>query len=123
MTIAGTLTQSSDIRIKENISPFTNGHDLIEKINPVYFYFKDKNTHPASRQIGFIAQEVREVLPKLVQEDGKGFLSIDYSKMSVVLLQVLKEQQQKIENQQKEIDELKTLINNLFANQTAGGKK
>jgi hypothetical protein len=133
LIIAGTLTQSSDFRLKENISPFINGSEFVKKINPVYFYFKDQNTHPVGRQIGFIAQEVREVIPELVQEDGQGYLSVDYSKMSVILLQAFKEQQKQLEGQQKqiesakqenqqlksEISDLKVLVNGLIANQTA----
>jgi hypothetical protein len=113
MTIAGTLTQNSDFRLKENIASISNGTVLIEKINPVYFYFKDKNTHPAGRQIGIIAQEVKEVLPELVQEDGRGFLSVDYSKISVVLLQAVKEQQHQITGQQKQIESYKSENDNL----------
>ncbi|MCU0472830.1 MAG: tail fiber domain-containing protein [Bacteroidales bacterium] len=113
MTIAGILAQNSDFRLKENIVSISNGTVLIEKINPVYFYFKDKNTHPEGRQIGVIAQEVQEVLPELVQKDGRGFLSIDYSKISVILLQAFKEQQQQIGSYKSENDNLKSQLQTL----------
>jgi hypothetical protein len=113
MTIAGTLTQNSDIRLKRNIIPIRNGLELIENLNPVYFNFKDTATYSSSRQIGFIAQEVREVMPELVLEDGRGYLSIDYSKISVILLQAVKEQQNQIELQQHEIESYKSENDNL----------
>ena len=107
MTIAGTLTQSSDRRLKENIVPFTNATAILEGINPVYFTFKNTETHPSGRQIGFIAQEVQKVLPELVEKDGMGYLSVDYGKMSVILLQAFKEQQQQINSMKQENDQLK----------------
>jgi hypothetical protein len=52
------------------------------------------------RQIGFIAQEVEEVLPEVVHTDSEGYKSVEYSKVVSVLVEAIKEQQ-------KEIDELK----------------
>jgi hypothetical protein len=110
LTIAGTLTQNSDIRIKENIEPVTNGYDLIKNIEPVYFYFRDKASHPSGRQLGFIAQEVKEAIPEFVSEDSQGFLSVDYTRMSAVLVQALKEQYKKIESYKIENDNLRSKL-------------
>ena len=48
-----------------------------------------------------------------MQEDGRGFLSVDYSKMSVLLLQAFKEQQRKIESYKSENDNLKSQLRSL----------
>jgi hypothetical protein len=113
MTIAGSLTQNSDIRLKENIAPFSSATDCLDKINPVYYTFKDKSSHPAGRQIGFIAQEVKSVIPELVTEDAYGYLSVDYSKMTVVLLQAVKEQEKVIQQQKLENEELKNRLDKI----------
>ena len=75
-------------------------------------------------QFGFIAQEFEQVIPELVKTDKDGYKSIDYVKVTPVLVEAIKEQQQQIEsvkqeNQQlkSELGELKTLINSLIVNQ------
>jgi len=103
MTIAGTLTQNSDIRLKEKIVPLNHALDAIAQITPVYYDFKDKTSHPAERQIGFIAQEIEPLFPELVSKDSQGILSVDYSKMTAVLLQAVKEQQAVIQEKSAEL--------------------
>jgi hypothetical protein len=93
MTIAGTLTQNSDIRLKKNITPLTNTLQSIERITPIYYNFKDTLSHPAGRQIGFSAQEIEKEFPELVTKDSKGYLSVEYANMTAVLLQAIKELQ------------------------------
>lgn len=110
MTISGSLTQNSDLRLKENILPILDATSLVEKINPVYFYFINKNIHPDERQVGLIAQEVKEVIPELVSQDLNGFLSVDYGKMSAILIQAFKEQKEVIENIRSENEDLRLQV-------------
>ena len=42
-------------------------------------------------QLGLLAQEVKEFFPEIVYEDGDGFLSLDYSRLTVIILKVLKD--------------------------------
>jgi len=60
-----------------------------------------------------IAQEVEKVFPELVNTDDKGFKAVSYEKLSALLLQGMKEQQQQIDTQKKENDELRTELNSL----------
>lgn len=110
LTISGTLTQNSDIKLKENISPLENVLSKITNIKPVYFEFKDKQAHPAGKHIGFIAQEFEKDFPELVSKDSRGYLSIQYQNVSAILLQAIKEQQLIIDKQQQEITLLKNSI-------------
>jgi len=59
-TVSGDLNDTSDISLKENISPLSTALDLVEKMNPVSFDWKDKNKGSNS---GFIAQEIEAILP------------------------------------------------------------
>jgi len=60
---------------------------------------------------GFIAQEVKEVLPEVVSYDKENDLySMDYTAIIPLLVESIKMQQAQIEAQQKQINELKTLI-------------
>jgi hypothetical protein len=87
-------------------------------MNGVYFSWKNDNLN--NRRVGFIAQEMEKVLPEVVFTNPvDGLKGINYPEITAVLAQAVKEQEQKIDSQQKEIDDLKTLVNTLIANQTA----
>lgn len=61
-------------------------------------------------RIGFLAQDIEKVLPELVQTDDNGVKSIDYIGFIPLIVESLKEMQQTIEEQQKEIDILQSLL-------------
>lgn len=68
----GTWGTISDVRLKENIVDATPKLDAINQLRVVNFNLKDE---PEVKQIGFIAQEIEQVFPSLVEngeEDGKG---------------------------------------------------
>jgi hypothetical protein len=56
--------ETSDGRYKQNVVSLQSGLDVIEKLNPVTFNWKDHDIHnfESGTQVGFIAQEVKEVL-------------------------------------------------------------
>jgi len=54
----------SDIRLKNNVKNITNGLEIINKLRPVSFTWKNNN----KKTIGFIAQEVEEILPEFVRD-------------------------------------------------------
>lgn len=101
-TLSGTLTQSSDIRLKKNIHPINNAVDAIKKLNG-YSYNWKSSSMDNTLQMGVIAQEVQQVFPSLIKQDDKGMLSVNYSGLIPVLIEAIKEQQ-------KEIDELKQIL-------------
>jgi len=108
--ISGKLTQASDRRLKENIELFKLKHqDVTSKLNqiePVYYEWKDKKTHGEGVHLGVIAQDVQEEFPELIMTDSEGYLSVDYSRLSVILLQAVKNQQSQIQQQQFQHEEL-----------------
>jgi len=90
-TLAGTLTQNSDERLKTNINPLGSVLVKIDNIEPVRFEFKNKSTHPAGTHIGLIAQNIQKEFPELVTEASNGYLSLDYSHITAVNMQAIKE--------------------------------
>jgi len=116
-TYTGTWTQASDKRYKSNIKPLSDMMNRIWLLQPVeYDWNKEKypeKNFPGGKQIGLIAQEVEEVFPELVATDKDGYKSVDYSKLSIVLLQAMKEQQSEIEKQSDEINKMKSDIEEL----------
>jgi hypothetical protein len=114
ISYTGTIGQSSDLRYKKDVAPLGLCLDKVKKLAPSTYLF-DHEKFPQkgfshNRQIGVIAQEVEPLFPELVQTDEDGYKSVDYTKLSVVLLKALQEQQQEIEKQSKEIAELKAAI-------------
>ena len=109
--LAGTLTQSSDFRLKKNIQTISNASQKINQMRGVYFDWKDEN-HNQNQQIGFIAQEVERVCPQLVETDVNGYKSVAYANMTAVLVEALKEQNKRIDYLEKELAEIKSLLKN-----------
>lgn len=111
---------SSDKRYKKDIKKLEYSLDKLKQLHSYTYYlkteeFKDKNFDKAE-QIGFIAQELKEVFPQLVKEDGEGYLAVNYQGMIPVLLEGIKEQQTQIESQQQQINELKAMVQSLASN-------
>jgi vacuolar-type H+-ATPase subunit I/STV1 len=100
----------SDQRWKTNIKPIQNALDHVLKMQGVTYYWKvdeypDKH-FPEGEQVGFIAQEIEKVYPQVVLTDKDGYKSVDYSKLTPVLVEAIKEQQKIIEELQKVIQQL-----------------
>jgi len=92
-------------------------------LRPVSFYWKDGNDR--DKKLGLVAQEVKEVVKEvvIVGDDENQTLGLNYSELIPVLIKGMQEQQKQIETQQKEIYELKSLVNTLVANQNGQGNK
>ena len=102
---------TSDRRLKRDILPLNKyGLQQVMQLNPVTYIFKDDSAN--TPQVGFIAQEVQQIIPEVVTgKEGdlsKGeSLGIVYGNLVPVLTKAIQEQQATIEAQQKQIDELK----------------
>ena len=62
------------------------------------------------RRLGFLAQDIQKILPDLVQTNEKGIMSIDYTGFIPLIVESLKQMQQTIQDQQKEIEILQSLL-------------
>ncbi|HIO70444.1 MAG TPA: hypothetical protein EYG60_00770 [Campylobacterales bacterium] len=90
MNIAGSLHQSSDIRLKRDIHKIEKPLEKIEKIKGVTFYWRDEKKN-SNRQMGVIAQDVEKVAPELVSKDSNGYLTVSYPNMVALLIEAIKE--------------------------------
>ena len=94
----GTLTDSSsDRRLKKNIETIGSQVDNIKALNPVSFNWIDTDTRGAQNEIGFIAQEMQEIIPEVVGFNRDQTLTLDYAKLVPVLTSALQEALSKIE--------------------------
>jgi hypothetical protein len=88
VTVGGTVTEGSDVRNKQNVMPCDLGLTLVEGLQPRYFTWR---RIPGRTEIGFIAQEVREVLPSVIFGDDATGLSISPMGLISVVVNALKE--------------------------------
>lgn len=97
--VGGTLTSASDARLKCNIKTLDK-MDVLNKlceINPVKYNFTTDQPNQ-SQQYGFIAQEFTKHFPELVkQPHPSGYYSLDYMKVTVLLLQCVKDLKQQLD--------------------------
>ena len=86
-TFNNNVTAYSDERLKSNIETIEGGLDKVEKLRGVT-YTRDERDN-----IGVIAQEVEKVLPEIVltADDMMGTKSVDYSRITAVLIEAVKE--------------------------------
>lgn len=86
---SGGVFESSDIRKKNVISelPLERCYDLLTNCQEILFTFKNSD----KEQIGVVAQEVEKFFPEIVHIGGDGYKAVDYSKLSVICLRVLKD--------------------------------
>lgn len=108
------LGACSDIRYKRNFTSFCNPLQSILSLNGFYYQWK-KEEYPdmqftGNRQLGFSAQEMEILFPEIVMTDNNGYKSVDYGRLTPVLVEAIKEQQ-------KQIEELKKLVEKMMRQQ------
>jgi hypothetical protein len=102
---------SSDLRWKKRIQPLGQALEKVLNISGVSYQFRtdefpDKNFLDGT-QIGFIAQHLEAVVPEVVQTNAQGWKTVQYSSLVPVLVEAIKEQNQVMEEQAREIKELR----------------
>jgi hypothetical protein len=88
-------------------APFTAGLELIKRRRPVSFNWIGSN----ERDLGLIAEEVAKLEPLLVTRNDRGEgEGLKYDRINVALVNAVKQQQEQIKQQQRQIDSLKKII-------------
>jgi hypothetical protein len=122
---------SSDQKFKTNQQKINNALDVITKLEGKSYTYKVQEFpymgFSAQKHYGFIAQEVEKILPDLVSnekqsipgtarlnDDGTGkkedyieYKGINYTELTPIIVEAIKEQQKQIEDLKKEIELLK----------------
>ncbi len=106
----GEITSLSDIRLKTNIEHISSALETIKSLNGYYYDWNEdlilEKAFTNKRQIGVMAQEVEKVLPTIVDVTPKGYKSVNYLKLTPVIIEAIKEQNTKIEKLEEKIDNL-----------------
>jgi len=87
---SGAYYAASDKRKKDIIGDIDleKAYSLLETCQTVIYTLKDDESK--KQQIGVLAQEIQQFFPEIVNEDEHGMLSVDYSRLTVIILRVLK---------------------------------
>lgn len=93
VTATGYVT-SSDARLKSNVNEVLSGSEILSQLRPVEYDKSNFDGTASSHEFGFIAQEVREILPELVhgEETDSTYLSLDYNSFIAILTAANQEQ-------------------------------
>ena len=91
-TFNNNVTAFSDARLKDNIETLEDGLAKVEQLRGVTY------TRGGKKNIGVIAQEIEKILPEIVltADDEMGTKSVDYSRITAVLIEAVKELSAKV---------------------------
>ena len=92
---------SSDRRLKENISHIQNASNNIKLLNPVQYSFI--NDEKKRIKMGIIAQEIKEIFPDIVNDNGD-HLTVEYNSLIGLLIKGFQEQQEEISELRRKIE-------------------
>jgi len=94
LKVDGVVISSSDRRLKTNITKIEGAMDKIERLSGVFF----NKIGEERREVGLIAQDVKEVVEEAVYKDENGFLNIAYGNLMGLIIEGMKELRNEIKN-------------------------
>ena len=87
-----TSNDTSDIRLKENISPLSNSLSTILKLSGVTFNWKDRESGGNEIALGFIAQDVQKVDSRLISvTNNNNYLGVRDRYITPLIVESIKE--------------------------------
>ena len=102
LTVTGDIVVSSDAKLKANIVSLGSTLAKLLLIDGKTYTMK-KN---GKQKIGLLAQDIQKVFPELVTKDDKEMLAVNYQGLVPVLINALKEQDDKISRLEKLVEKL-----------------
>lgn len=114
-----TWTIISDMRLKKDIKPYTDGLNTILSINPVWFNYNGKAGTSTNKQyVGVLAQDMQKIAPYTVgkhvyidpTENKEEYLSFDANSLFYMSINAIKEQQKQIAEKDSRIKELENTV-------------
>lgn len=134
---ASDVLLTSDERLKNDIKPLTDKIESLYKLNGKSYKkhspedqikFSEQKLSDGSAisgknfpqtakkalketsEFGFLAQELKEIYPELVKQDTLGYYYVNYIGLIPVLVETLKNQKAQLDEQTKQINNLKTIV-------------
>jgi|GEM_PF-4918074 len=102
LSAGGIISCSSDSALKKDVTDVVSGLDTLMQLRPVSFHWNSQGEED-EKYLGFIAQEVEEVLPELVTTDITGYKQLNSIGLIPVVAKAVQEQQGLILSLQQEV--------------------
>ena len=101
LNIGGFLTESSSLKLKENVKTSEGNLEKVVNLRPVTYNKIGSQT----TELGLIAEEVAEVYPEFVQYDESGEpIGVNYSRLTAALIGAVKELTNQVQELNKKIN-------------------
>ncbi|VEP18518.1 hypothetical protein H1P_800009 [Hyella patelloides LEGE 07179] len=105
----GSIGACSDLRYKTDIEPLADSLNKVLSMHGMRYQWNQEafpnHGFDEEPQVGFIGQEVENICPEVVSTDSEGYKYLDYSRLTPVLVEAIKEQQEIIEQQKSALGE------------------
>jgi len=101
---------SSDERLKDNITYIGKPLEKLHKIGGYEFDWNEKQDIHTGNDVGVLAQEIEAILPSAVSDRDTGFKGVQYHKIIPLLVESIKELNQKVEHLQNILEEKNSSI-------------
>lgn len=88
--LGNVVNQASDLKLKENINTIESALDKVLNLRGVYYNWKDRERGGDALKLGFIAQEVNQVVPELTYNSGE-YMGVHYKDIPALLVEAIKE--------------------------------
>jgi hypothetical protein len=94
----GAYSSVSDKRLKKLIEPIQYGLDDVLKFKPVSYFMENQNEDIDKRNLGFIAQDLEDIIPEIVNvpSTSNAVYSLQYSSIIPILIKSIQELNDKI---------------------------
>lgn len=114
----GSIGACSDARYKTDIETIDDALETLLNLRGIKYNWKQKEysvmNFDNKTHLGLIAQEVKEVLPEIVIVDENGDMSVDYSRLTPLLLEAIREQQKTINDLETQMAQIQSLLQQLL---------
>jgi len=97
---ASAFVTFSDERLKSEVSPMRNALKTVNSLKAVDFTWKEDG----QRDFGFLAQDMKDVIPGAVHGTEEGMFGVDYGRLTAVLVSAIQEQSAQIKALQAKIN-------------------
>ena len=104
LNVGGDITafSSSDVSLKENITPISNAVDKVRSISGNTFTWNEKSVYNGEEGTGIIAQEIEALeLPGVTETREDGTKAVRYDRLVPLLIEAIKELDGKIKSLEK----------------------
>ena len=101
LNVGGDITafSSSDVSLKENITPISNAVDKVRSISGNTFTWNEKSVYNGEEGTGIIAQEIEALkLPGVTETREDGTKAVRYDRLVPLLIEAIKELDGKIKS-------------------------